>query len=270
MSEQNRHLANIATHTKNMWVKLCELVDAFVPTPFTVTSTDCDGAPVTAEATSTVQTVPHPDFVQKVQICTPSIDPEVVCLSNDGGVTIIKGVVEFDISTVPATKTIYLFDGSLATGYEVVPCDKPMQYDYEKEVICVDGLNYTKWYVWDKFGDTLPNLVTILWLDENDAVVAAPDPILINNANCKVCLPTISDAFADDLSTLLPGTSFTITKPECCRIQVITSAGTITLKEKETYYSTTDFKCPITITGITIVSGTCSLADIHIISNFNG
>ena len=199
----------------------------------------------------------------------PKIDPEVVCLSNDGGVTIVKGWEVFDVSTNPPTSKLYI-GGVEVTGYTVVPCDKPMQYDYEKEVVCVNGLNYTKWYVWDKFGDTLPNLVTILWLDENDAVVAAPDPILINNANCKVCLPTISDAFANDLSTLLPGTSITITKPDCCRIQVITSAGTITLREKETYYSTTDFKCPITITGITIVSGTCSLSDIHIISNFNG
>lgn len=201
---------------------------------------------------------------------TSVIDPEVVCLSNDGGLTIVKGIVEFDTSTIPSTKTIYLFDGSLATGYEVVPCDKPMQYDYEKEVVCVDGKSWTKWYVWDKTGDGVPNLVSILWLDETDAPIAAPNPLLINNENCKVCLPTISDAFGDDLSTLLPGTSFTITKPDCCRVQVITSAGTITLREKETYYSTTDFKCPITVTGITIASGTCSLADIHIISNFNG
>lgn len=196
-------------------------------------------------------------------------DWEVVCLSNDGGVTIVTGIAVFDVlNGTPTTK--YYIDNIEVTGYTIVSCDKPIQYDYEKELVCVDGLSFTKWYVWDKTGDGLPNLVTILWLDETDAVVAAPDPLLINNVNCKVCLPTISDAFADDLSTLLPGTSFTITKPDCCKIQIVTSAGTITLREKETYYSTTDFKCPITVTGITIVSGTCSLADIHIISNFNG
>lgn len=269
MSEQNKYLASIATHTNNMWSKLCELVEAFTPTPFIVTGADCNGVPVTAEATSTVQTVPHPDFVQKVQLCKPNVDPEVVCLSNDGGLTIVTGWEVFDVSVNPPTSTLYI-GGVAVTGYEVVPCDKPMQYDYEKEVVCVDGKTWTKWYVWDKTGDGLPNLVTVLWIDETDTVMAAPDPLLINNVNCKVCLPTISDAFADDLSTLLPGTSFTITKPDCCRIQVVTSVGTITLREKETYYSTTDFKCPITITGITIVSGTCSLADIHIISNFNG
>ena len=200
---------------------------------------------------------------------TTTIDPEIVCISNDGGVTTTIGIAVFDTSVNPPITTLYL-NGVEAVGYTMIPCNQAMKYDYEKEDVCVDGQSYKKIYVLDKTGDGLPNLVTVLWLDETDAVVAAPDPTLINNANCKVCLPTISDAFADDLSTLLPGTSFVITKPDCCKILVSTSAGTFTLREKETYYATTDFKCTITITGITIVSGTCSLADIHIISNFNG
>ena len=202
---------------------------------------------------------------------TPSIDPEVVCLSNDGGTTVVQGIAEFDTSTVPSTKTLYLFDGTIAIGYSVVPCGKSMQYDYEKITVCVDGFSYTKWYVWDKTGDVTPNLVSILWLDQNDVPVAAPDPLLINNANCtSLCTPTISDAFADDISTLLPATNFIITKPECCRVLVTTSVGGFTLREKETYYATTDFNCPVTITDVQIVSGSCMLSDIHIISNFKG
>ena len=200
---------------------------------------------------------------------TTTIDPEIVCISNDGGVTTTIGIAVFDTSVNPPITTLYL-NGVEAVGYTMIPCNQAMKYDYEKEDVCVDGQSYKKIYVLDKTGDGTPNLIGILWLDETDAVVAAPDPTLINNANCKVCLPTISDAFADDLSTLLPGTSFVITKPDCCKVLVATSAGSFTLREKETQYSTTDFKCPITITGITIVSGTCSLADIHIISNFNG
>lgn len=184
MSEQNRHLSNIATHTKNMWAKLCELV----PVPFTVTGVDCDGASVTAEATSTVQTVPHPDFVQKVQICTPSIDPEIVCLSNDGGVTIIKGVVEFDTSTIPTTKTIYLFDGSLATGYEVIPCNSKT-FDTEFREICVDGNKWLQILVFDK-SVSLVAPVQIGWVDETSTVVPAPNPTLIDNINCNECIST--------------------------------------------------------------------------------
>lgn len=247
-TETNRHLSGIKEYTRLINDKLCSTPN---PQPVEVTN-DC--------------TKPIPVFFCDTQI---KIDPEVVCLSNDSGATVVTGWEVFDVSTNPPTSKFYI-GGVEVTGYSVVPCDKPMQYDYESVSVCVNGLNYTKWYVWDKTGDGSPNLVTVLWLDETDTVVAAPDPLLINNTNCKVCLPTISDAFADDLSTLLPGTSFTITKPDCCKIQVVTSVGTITLREKETYYSTTDFKCPITVTGITIVSGTCSLADIHIISNFNG
>ena len=190
-------------------------------------------------------------------------DWEVVCLSNDGGVTIVTGIAVFDVlNGTPTTK--YYIDNIEVTGYTIVSCETSGK-DREILSVCVDGKTWTKIIV---FEDGLP--ITFLWLDDTDTLTSSPDPLLINNANCKVCLPTISDAFADDLSTLLPGTSFVITKPDCCKILVTTSAGTFTLREKETYYATTDFKCPITVTGITIVSGTCSLADIHIISNFNG
>lgn len=193
-------------------------------------------------------------------------DVEVVCLSNDGGETIITGWEVFNTNVNPPTSTIWLNGVDVTGNYEIVPCNN-IKYDYEKETICVDGSNWTKWFVWDKTGDGQPNLVSILWLDENDSVVSTPDISLINNSNCINCNPTVSDAFANDLSTLLPGTSFVITKPDCCRILISTSVGSFTLREKETYYSTTDFECPITIDNIDIISGLCNLDQIHIISN---
>jgi len=201
----------------------------------------------------------------------PVKDVEITCISNDNGLTSTTGVIVYDTSIVPPTETIFLNGIDVSSTYTKVPCAPTVVlYDYEKESICVDGNTYTKVFVFDKTGDGSPNLVSIFWLDETDAVVAAPDPTLINNANCKVCLPTISDAFADDLSTLLPGTSFVITKPDCCKVLVATSAGSFTLREKETYYATTDFKCAVTIDSIVVVSGTCTPDSIHIISNFKG
>ena len=191
MSEQNRHLANISTHTRNMWAKLCELVEASAsipPTPFTITGEDCSGAAVIAEATSTVQTVPHPDFVQKVQLCSAGIDPEVVCLSNDGGITVIKGIVEFDTSTVPATKTIYLFDGSVATGYTVVSCNAKT-FDTEFREVCVDGQKWLQVLVFDK-SVSMVAPVQVGWMDSTANVVPAPSPALINNINCNECIST--------------------------------------------------------------------------------
>lgn len=185
MQEKDATTKSFMNKLTTIYETLCKILNALAPTPFTVNGADCSGAPVTAEATSTVQTVPHPDFVQKVQLCKPNVDPEVVCLSNDGGVTVVKGIVEFDTNTTPATKTIYLFDGSIATGYTVVPCSTKT-FDTEFRQVCVDGQNWTQIFVFDK-SVSMVAPVQIGWLDQNDAVVVAPSPTLINNINCKGC-----------------------------------------------------------------------------------
>jgi len=172
----------------------------------------------------------------------------------------------FNTNVNPPTSTLYI-NGTDVTGqYEVVPCNN-IKYDYEKETICVDGRNWTKWYVWDKTGDGDPNLVSILWLDENDVVVNSPDPILIDNVNCVNCNPLISDAFGDDISMLTPMHSFVVTKPHCCEVLITTTIGQFKLIEGETMYSSSDFKCSFNITDIEIINGTCGLSDVHIISN---
>ena len=188
MQQKDATTKSFINKLNTIYETLCKILKALAPTPFTVTGTDCGGAPVTAEATSTVQTVPHPDFVQKVQLCKPNIDPEVVCLSNDGGVTTVKGVVEFDTSTVPATKTIYLFDGTVATGYLVVPCNSKT-FDTEFREICVDGNKWLQILVFDK-SVSLVAPVQIGWVDETSTVVPAPNPTLIDNINCNECIST--------------------------------------------------------------------------------
>lgn len=116
------------------------------------------------------------------------IDPEVVCLSNDGGVTVIKGVVEFDTSTAPATKIIYLFDGNVATGYTVVPCNAKT-FDTEFREVCVDGQKWLQILVFDK-SVSMVAPVQIGWMDETSTVVPAPNLVLINNINCNECIST--------------------------------------------------------------------------------
>ena len=183
MAESTEHIL------RGIWNKVCQIANSISPSiPFTVTGTDCTGAPVTAEATSTVQSVPHPDFVQKVQLCSAGIDPEVVCLSNDGGITVIKGIVEFDTSTVPATKTIYLFDGSVATGYTVVSCNAKT-FDTEFREVCVDGQKWLQVLVFDK-SVSMVAPVQVGWMDSTAIVVPAPSPALINNINCNECIST--------------------------------------------------------------------------------
>ena len=108
---------------------------------------------------------------------TSSTDPEVVCLSNDGGATVVTGWEVFDTATNPPTSTLYI-GGVAVTGYSVVPCSSTSK-DREILQVCVDGKVWTKVIVFE--GD-LP--ITFLWLDETDAPVATPDPLLINNSNC--------------------------------------------------------------------------------------
>ena len=112
-----------------------------------------------------------------------SIDPEIVCLSNDGGTTVVTGWEVFDTSTNPPTSTLYI-GGVAVTGYTVVPCS-PSIKDREIISVCVDGKTWTKVVT---FENDLP--ITFLWLDETDAPVAAPDPLLVDNANCNKCIQT--------------------------------------------------------------------------------
>ena len=104
-------------------------------------------------------------------------DWEVVCLSNDGGVTIVTGIAVFDVlNGTPTTK--YYIDNIEVTGYTIVSCETSGK-DREILSVCVDGKTWTKIIV---FEDGLP--ITFLWLDDTDTPTSSPDPLLINNANC--------------------------------------------------------------------------------------
>lgn len=173
---------NIETILRGIWNKICEIANNISPSIlFNVNGEDCSGAVITAEATSTVQTVPHPDFIQKVKLCSTGLDPEVVCLSNDGGTTSVTGWEVFDTNTNPPTSTLYI-GGVVVTGYQVVPCSKA-QKDREIYVVCVDGKKWTKVIT---FEDDLP--VSFLWLDDTDTPQPTPDALLIDNVNCNQCV----------------------------------------------------------------------------------
>jgi hypothetical protein len=190
-------------------------------------------------------------------------DWEVVCLSNDGGVTIVTGIAVFDVlNGTPTTK--YYIDNIEVTGYTIVSCETSGK-DREILSVCVDGKTWTKIIV---FEDGLP--ITFLWLDDTDTVVPTPDPLLINNSNCntvETCLPSISEAYGNDLSTLLPSHNFSIQKPDCCVVKVTTNVGVFSVQKGVGFYNTSDFKCPISITGVEILSGSCTLDKVYIIGN---
>lgn len=156
----DKHLTDIRDGVRSINNKLCENSSS---TQEVEVINDC--------------TKPIPVF-----FCEPDtkIDPEVVCLSNDGGSTIVTGWEVFDVSTNPPTSTLYI-GGTVVTGYNVVPCSNSK--DREIITVCVDGKKWTKIIVFE--GD-LP--ISFLWLDETDTPVANPDVTLIDNANCDLCI----------------------------------------------------------------------------------
>lgn len=85
-----------------------------------------------------------------------------------------------------------------------------------------------------------------------------------------VCEPTISSAPGNALGTLLPGTSVSVQKSNCCALKVTTSAGSFIVSKDVTGYSTGDFNCPVTVTAVEILSGTCDLADVIVTTQFSG
>ena len=227
----------------------------------------CDNSINTEYTDGVYQTIPHPDYVQKVQLCaSDKKDVEVVCISNDGGNTIVTGWEVFDTSVTPPVSKIY-FNGIDVTGtYVVVPCGNNVTYDYEKVTVCVDGQSWTKVLIFNTTSQ--PILVNIMWLDNLDNVVPAPDITLIDNINCgnEICNPMITWSYGDNLSTLLSGHNFTVTKPSCCSFVLNTSIGDIPVIGDFTFLTTETFKCTFTINSITSINN-CDLSKVVIIGN---
>lgn len=245
---------------------LSQILNAITSTSM-VDGAKCDDTTSPVIVSKTVQTVPHPEFVQKVQVCpSPQKDPEVVCISNDGGVTVVSGWEIFDISESGiVTSTLFLNGVDVTSTYQVVPCGAKSKFDYEIEKVCVDGKTWTKTYVYDPTSTT-PTLVSVLWLDEADSPVATPDITLINNSNCKVVsTPTISSAYGDDLTSLLPGNTFEISRTACCKdnVIVVTSIGSFTFPSFKSSISLADTQVSFTIDDIITP---CDKSNIFIIS----
>ncbi|MGL4977948.1 MAG: hypothetical protein ACRC5G_08030 [Cetobacterium sp.] len=194
-----------------------------------------------------------------------SYDFEIGCSSVDGRTVIAY----FEVNSSGVQPTIlYEADGTtLVSDGSVLEKCTGITYDRELTEVCVDGFTWTKVRIFDT-STTTANLVSTFWIDNNETIQPAPVASLINNANCvPVLTQSISEAYADDLTTLLAGTSFVIYKPICCKIQVITTIGSFTLDEKIEVYSTADFNSSFFITQINVLSGNCPLEKIKVISN---
>lgn len=96
----------------------------------------------------------------------PEHDYEVVCLSDDGGVTSTPGVIIFDVTSVPPVQTLWIGGLDVTATHTVVPCAAPT-VDVEVIETC---FTVTTAGVWGSVGD---NLVRAQFVDTATAVVVA-------------------------------------------------------------------------------------------------
>lgn len=252
-------------------VKICGTIDILPVepscTPLTIPYEKCDGSVGTAVGTTCdmVQVVPHPEAVMKVKICDAVTDRELVKMCDP--ITGAEVLIQYDVTTVPPTilaatnlSTNTPYTGSLD---DLVKCGT---VEVEQEVYCDNGTTFIRWYVIDAQGRP----TGAYWdTDLAGQPYTVTNPSGITKGECKECecIQSISDATGDNLSTLLPGTTFSFTKPECCVVKVTTDIGSFTIRKGATQFVTQEFKCPFSVTAVEIVSGTCTLDEVHIISN---
>jgi hypothetical protein len=179
--------------------------------------------------------------------------------------------------SITGTVTI---DSSCAQPVYVEVCNQTPGIDKELVFttavpICVDNGDNTKstWYtresiVWDSVTFSIVSRTTEYSSDGVTWGTTAPSSFVLGTcADNQISSCNISEAFGNDLSTLLPGNNFSITKPSCCKVKVTTSVGSFHVIAGIQSYNTSDFNCPISVNSVEVVSGTCSLDQIHIISN---
>lgn len=242
------------------------------PEPITLEGQDCDGAPVSATGLpgQITHVVQAPDTVFKVQLCTPPKDIEKVVLcdkNTDHKVAVISDLTD------PAAPIVTFWDlntGAPWTGAidDLVQCPD-VDLESDPMEMCDGGVEFLRWIVKKDGEPTGAKFDT----DKAGAPYVVTDEANVSFGKCVaavVCEPTISSAPANTLAGLLPGTSVSVQKTNCCTLKVTTSAGSFIVSKDVTGYSTGDFKCPVTVTGVEILSGTCDLADVIVTTQFSG
>lgn len=240
------------------------------PVPITLDGTACDGSALPADGNSgeLVQVVQAPDQVFNVRFCEPQSDVETVTLCNPANDHQI--VFQYDMSTVPPTllSAFDMMTGAVFTGNasDLEVCSGAV-VESDPQEMCDNGVQFIRWFVMKKGVPTGVHYDT----DKAGTAYAVTNEAGVTFGKCvSACLPTISSAPADTLDGLLPGTSVSIQKSNCCTLKVTTSAGSFIVSKDVTGYSTGDFKCAVTVTAVEILSGTCALADVIVTTQFSG
>lgn len=144
----------------------------------------CDETTAPVDVAGPIQTVPHPDFVQRVLICPQpgQFDREVSvwCDKNTNeAVTVVSYWPQDAVPGTPPVVETYTTAG-LPWGGDVLKLEKCVDtVDPQTSTVCADGVPYTR----TTFFDVETRLPTaVVWQDASGAIVAEPaGPLVVGD-----------------------------------------------------------------------------------------
>lgn len=122
----------------------------------------------------------------------PNLDSEIVCVTNDGWLTVIKAVANFNTSTNPVTTTIFDFNNNPLVWYTITDCTESTGYDIEKGWdFCLNWQLITRF---DIINSSTQLVEWSYWVDALWVPQATPDPLLLWARPCtsEECTPLLS------------------------------------------------------------------------------
>jgi hypothetical protein len=237
------------------------------PSPITLEGQDCEGNPLPASGLpgQITQIVQAPGQSLAVHLCTDDKDFELACGKDKTTGNQIQTAYRTEAGGPVVLWRLDTVTGLPWTGDPAtLEACSGSNLESDDDDVCVSGQSLRRHTV-KKDGKPTGE---IYFTDSTGALVDVPDGTLIITGRCVndvACEPTISSAFASDLSTLLPGRDISVQKPDCCAIKVNTSAGSFIVTKKMTGYSVGGFCSDVTVTSVEILPGSkCSLDDIVI------
>jgi len=106
------------------------------------------------------------------------LDPEIACISNDGGLTRVSGIVVYDTSTMPPSETIYLGGVNVTATYSKVPCESGQDYEQRETCYQVVGDPNQKFSRIDWFDKSNLNTpIATIWFNQAAQTYSATAPL---------------------------------------------------------------------------------------------
>ena len=137
------------------------------------------------------------------------IDPEVVCVTNDAWVTVIKAVAVFDTSVNPPTITLYDFGWSILVWYTVTEClDKLTLVKWD--AYCDGWITVIPFWLTDEWWT--PSATIAFWRNALTWAVVTPSGsqtlwacggITLASIDCLTANPNVKECNSDDILAAL-------------------------------------------------------------------